>query len=100
MEKYIVQALSFPYIRQRRLMAKDIDHLRLRILDENIIKTRDIVIGIFPEDLNKRMLGSMALDDYTNPAKPRFYYSVFKDGKMKGQYWINPVNGKLSGRRA
>ena len=97
MEKYIVQALTFPYIRRRRFKAKDIDHLRLRILDENIIRTRDIVVGIFPE--LGRMLGSMALDDYTDPAKPRYYYSVFKDGKMTGQYWINPVNGKLSGRR-
>lgn len=97
MEKYIVQALMFPYIRQKKITAKDIDHCRSRIIDSNIIKTRDVVVGIFPE--LGRMLGSMALDDYTDPSKPRYYYSVFKDGKMTGQYWINPVNGKLSGRR-
>lgn len=97
MEKYIVQALQFPYIRQKRVLAKDIDHLRSRVLDANIIKSREVVVGIFPEQ--GRMIGSMALDDYTNPSKPRYYYSVYKNGKMTGQYWINPVNGKLSGKR-
>ena len=93
MEKYRITYISGGSVVTRPVTAEDVDHLRHNLIKKGYIKSSENVIGVINRDIG--FLGSLSMDDYTDPKNPRYIWIINQRGKMNIHKEVYPDSGRL-----